>query len=255
MTPQKDDTHIETQRARFDKQADEYSTHHANPLAQEYRDRFIRPHLFDGSLKGQRVLDAMCGGGEETGFLISKGAIVQGLDLSSAFAANYEDRWGLSCTTASITDTGFDDESFDVVYICGGLHHIRPELSEAVDEVERILRAGGEFVFVEPNHDSWSDAIRRAWYRVDRRFGDDEAAISVDDDLRTLFSDRFEEISVHRGGNLAYLLVAQSFIVKTPRRFQQWTAGFLFRLEKLIHGTQIDPRFFVCGRFRKTDQS
>jgi SAM-dependent methyltransferase len=255
MTPPDDPTHIETQRARFDQQASDYSSHHSNPLAQEYRDRFIRPHLFDSSLEGRRVLDAMCGSGEETGFLLSAGAVVQGLDLSSAFATKYEDQWDLSCKTASITDTGFDDSSFDIVYICGGLHHIRPQLSETIDEVERILKPGGEFAFVEPNHDSWSDAIRRAWYRVDRRFGNDEAAISVDDDLKELFSDRFEEISIHQGGNLAYLLVAQSFIVRTPRRFQEKTAGLLFRLEKLIHGTPLDPRFFVCGRFQKVEQT
>ena len=137
--------------------------------------------------------------------------------------------------------------------MCGGLHQIRPLLTEAIDEIHRILVPGGLFVFVEPNHDSWSDRLRRIWYRFDRRFSDDEAAISIDDDLEPRFAARFRREVVHQGGNLAYLLVAQSFILRTPERFRQRSVGALFRAEEALHGTVLDPAFFVCGRYVKTD--
>lgn len=244
--------HLDAQADRFNAQAATYSDHHGNPLAQQYRDEFIRAHAFRNGLDGLDVLDAMCGSGEETGFLIANGANVQGVDISSAFAARYADRWGRPCATASITETGFPDESFDLVYVCGGLHHIRPLLSEAIDEIHRVLRPGGHFVFVEPNHDSWSDRLRRIWYRLDKRFGDDEAAVSVDDDLRPIFGDRFEEEVVRQGGNVAYILLAQSFIVRTPEAVRRRLVPALTWFERTVHGTPLDPKFFVCGRFRKT---
>ena len=111
--------HLDAQADRFNAQAATYSDHHGNPLAQQYRDEFIRAHAFRGGLDGLDVLDAMCGSGEETGFLIAQGANVQGVDISSAFAERYAERWGRPCATASITETGFPDESFDLVYVCG----------------------------------------------------------------------------------------------------------------------------------------
>ena len=101
--------HLDAQADRFNAQAATYSDHHGNPLAQHYRDEFIRAHAFRGGLDGLDVLDAMCGSGEETGFLIAQGANVQGVDISSAFAERYAERWGRPCATASITETGFPE--------------------------------------------------------------------------------------------------------------------------------------------------
>ena len=244
-------SHLDDQRRRFEEQAGEYSDHHSNALAQEYRDRFIRRRVVPDDLSGTHVLDAMCGSGEETGALLARGAAVQGLDLSPRFAEAYHDRWGLPCQTASITDTGFRDESFDAVYICGGLHHIVPQLSAAIDEVHRILRPGGLFIFVEPNSSSWTDRLRRVWYRIDRRFTDEEQAISVEADIGPLNRGRFDtEVAIEAGG-VAYLLVAQSFVLRTPQRFRDWVGPRLFRLEAALEGSHLDPRFFVCCRMRK----
>jgi len=48
-------------------------------------------------------------------------------------------------------DMPFDDASFDLVTSFGVLHHI-PNVTKVVDEVHRVLRAGGHFVLREPIH-------------------------------------------------------------------------------------------------------
>ena len=242
--------HLDAQADRFNAQAATYSDHHGNPLAQHYRDEFIRAHAFRGGLDGLDVLDAMCGSGKRQASSSPKGRTCRVWTSPASQSATQS--VGKPCATASITETSFPDESFDLVYVCGGLHHIRPLLSEAVDEIHRVLRPGGHFVFVEPNHDSWSDRLRRIWYRVDKRFGDDEAAVSVDEDLRPIFGDRFEQEVVREGGNVAYILLAQSFIVRTPESVRRRLVPTLTWIERAVHGTPLDPKFFVCGRFRKT---
>ncbi len=44
--------------------------------------------------------------------------------------------------------TKFDNNSFDIVYGTGILHHLNLKL--CLDEIERILKPGGKFVFIEP---------------------------------------------------------------------------------------------------------
>lgn len=245
--------HLESQRDRFESQSSDYSRHHLSSVAQEYRSRFIRKSLFPDEMKGLRVLDAMCGGGEETGAMIAVGAQVEGLDLASEFARKYTERWNRPCRVANIAATGYKSDSFDLVYVCGGFHHVRPQLTEVVDEIHRILRVGGHLILVEPNRDSWADLFRRIWYRFDRRFTAEEAAISVESDLLPLFEDKFVVEHIHQGGSLAYLLTAQSFILRFPQRLTSCYAPLLFWIEERLQGTVFDPRLFICGRFHKVE--
>ena len=46
----------------------------------------------------------------------------------------------------SIHNTKFLDNTFDAIYICGGLHHVLPLLNETMNEIHRILKPGGLFI-------------------------------------------------------------------------------------------------------------
>ena len=187
---------VAAQRERYDAEAVAYEQHHGDPINQKYRDCFVRKRLFSFGLAGQNVLEAMCASGMETGFLLDRKARVVGLDVSAANAELFRRRWNMSCHVCSIHATNFVDESFDVVYICGGLHHVLPILSESIAEVHRILKPGGRFCFLEPNRDTWLDLARRVWYRADSRFHDSERALSYGNDLRPYLEIGFEEESV-----------------------------------------------------------
>lgn len=242
---------LKDQADRYDREAQVHSEHMQDKWTQAYRDRFIRSY-FDGlDLEGARVLDAMCASGVETGYLIDRGANVVGLDISSENAKLYEQIWGLPCKVASVHETGYDDESFDAVYVCGGLHHILPLLDETIAEVHRILRPGGKFMFVEPNADSWVNSIRKVWYEKSETFGDDERAISYRDELEPRMAGRFSEESLKYGGNVAYLSVGQSHTLGIPKSLKGAVAAVTQPIERISTIVPVLPRLFFVGVWSK----
>ena len=135
------------QKKRYDAEAVQHSKHNNDKYTQMYRDEFIRAPLFKENLKGMYVLDAMCASGTETGYLIKRGADVVGIDVSQKNTEEYKKRWGKLCYLDSIHKTKFSDNTFDAVYICGGLHHVLPLLNETILEIYRILKPGGINVY------------------------------------------------------------------------------------------------------------
>jgi SAM-dependent methyltransferase len=242
---------ITEQQKRFDEQALEYNSHHNDPYSQAYRNRFIRSRLFNFSLKNFEVLDAMSASGTETGFLIQQGAKVIGLDISFENTKMYQQIWGLPCQNESIHQTSFEDNFFDVVYVCGGLHHILPILSETLTEIHRILKPQGFFCFVEPNQDTWLNKVRILWYKFDRRFGADESAISYNKQLKSFLKLGFKELSYQTGGNIAYLLISQSVIFKISLPLKKRLLGPIFFLENLLEKMPGCPQLFFCVVWQK----
>ncbi len=242
---------IEYQRKRYNSEALEHVRHHGDQYSQMYRTEFIRSKLFNFDLQGKIVLDAMCASGVETEYLISKGAIVTGLDISERNAEIYQEKWHRECIATSIHDTKLNQDSFDVVYIFGGLHHVIPCLGETIREVYRLLKPGGYFVFVEPNKDTWFNALRMLWYRFDSRFQKDEEALSYKNQLRPFLDLGFREVTSFKGGNIAYLLISQSLIIGTPKSWKKWLYPVLSNLERLITRIPIVPRLFLAAVWQK----
>lgn len=96
---------------------------------------------------GARLLEVGCGMGTDLLQFARGGALVTGIDLtprsiaiSRKHLALYE-KWGDFAISDGET-LPFADESFDVVYSNGVLHHT-PDTAGAVREVHRVLRPGG----------------------------------------------------------------------------------------------------------------
>lgn len=242
---------IEYQKQRYDGEAGDYQKHHGDYYSQLYRTEFIRNKLFKFGVETKIVLDAMCASGIETEYLISKNAQVTGLDISPRNAELYKERWQRECLATSIHDTGIESDTFDVVYIYGGLHHIIPCLGEAMREVHRILKPGGYFVFVEPNKDTWLNALRVAWYRLDDRFHETEEALSYSNNLKSYLDVGFQEVSAFVGGNIAYLVISQSLVLGTPLRWKRWLYPILAGLERIITPLPFMPKLYLAAAWRK----
>ena len=72
------------QRKHYDRIAQDYEAHYGDACSREYRRRFIYQPMFEGiDVAGMNVLDGMCGSGHTTEYLLSRGARVTGLDISS----------------------------------------------------------------------------------------------------------------------------------------------------------------------------
>jgi ubiquinone/menaquinone biosynthesis C-methylase UbiE len=124
------------------------------------------------SARGLRVLEIGCGLGTDGAQFAKAGAIYTGIDLTEAAVELARRRFELfdlpgAFRTADAENLDFADNSFDVVYSHGVLHHT-PDTERAVREVHRVLRPGGRAVVMLYHRDSYNYRIN---IRVLRRAG------------------------------------------------------------------------------------
>ena len=182
---------------------------------------------------------------------LSKNHDVTSVDISQKNVNEYNKRWGKSCFLNSIHKTDFSNNTFDAIYICGGLHHVLPLLNETILEIHRILKPGGLFYFVEPNKDTWVNKIRKLWYSIDSKFADDEEAISYNNTLKPFLSKGFKEKSLNFGGNIAYIVIAQSLALGIPKRYKKYLTPITFFLERVFSKLPIVPKLFFTAVWKK----
>jgi SAM-dependent methyltransferase len=101
--------------------------------------------------KGKRVLEIGLGQGADSEQIIRRGAIWSGLDLTPESVARVSTRLrvrGLSyerIECGSALAIPFEDNSFDIVFSHGVLHHI-PQVRAAQREIARVLKPGGRLI-------------------------------------------------------------------------------------------------------------
>lgn len=106
-----------------------------------------------GDIKGKKILDLGCGWAEAAVYFAKRGAIVTALDISSGMLESAKklarrENVSLSDRKASACRTGFDNETFDIVYAANLLHHVN--LEDTITEAFRVLKKGGIFVSWDP---------------------------------------------------------------------------------------------------------
>lgn len=99
---------------------------------------------------GRDVLEAGCGIATDGVNFARRGARYTGVDLSDSAVMLARQRFGAEglageILQASILDIPVADESQDLVYSNGVIHHV-PDTQRAVDEMWRVLRPGGRVV-------------------------------------------------------------------------------------------------------------
>jgi SAM-dependent methyltransferase len=224
------------QGAHYDRLAALYEEHATDPTTVRYRRRFIDGPLLRGiDVGGRRVLEALCGSGHSTEYLLELGANVTGLDVSERSIDLFRRKWtNCDAVVASILAPPIDDERFDVVVVVGGLHHVHPHVNEAVEQIWRLLKPDGCFCFCEPHAGSLIDVARRAWYAHDAMFESNERAIDVTA-LRAAHADRFEVVSEEYFGNLAHTLVLNSMVLRVPHWLKHAYAGPAMSIEARLN--------------------
>ncbi|HYE64982.1 MAG TPA: class I SAM-dependent methyltransferase [Pyrinomonadaceae bacterium] len=120
---------------------------------------------FQGA-RGLRVLEIGCGLGTDGAQFVRAGADYTGVDLTDAAVDLARLRFRLfdlpgTFQTADAENLDFADESFDLVYSHGVLHHT-PDAERAVREIHRVLRPCGRAVVMLYHRDSYN-------YRVNIR--------------------------------------------------------------------------------------
>lgn len=105
-----------------------------------------------GDVAGQRILELGCGGGQCSIAFARQGALAAGIDLSDeqiAFARRLATQHGVSVAFEqgdAVDLARFGPASFDIVFSAYALHYV-PDMERCLDEVSRVLAAGGLLVF------------------------------------------------------------------------------------------------------------
>ena len=222
------------QREYYNRIAANYDAHYSTKEALHYRYQVFDNFLKGNDFNGLKVLDAMCGGGENSGFFLAKGADISGVDISSEQCRFYRNRFpAADCRCESILQTSFPDNSFDFI-ITESLHHLPPQVDKGINEMVRILRPGGRLLIWEPSSGSFLDLIRKIWYRLDNvYFQDNEGSI----DFSTLAQEHQNHLQLLQhmyGGNLANLFVLSSMQFRIPTAWVQYYAPLLLPLDRFI---------------------
>lgn len=100
--------------------------------------------------RGRKVLEIGCGLGTDGAQFAEAGADYTGVDLTEAAVDLARRRFELfdlpgKFQTADAENLAFPDDSFDLVYSHGVLHHT-PETGKAIQEIHRVLRPQGRAV-------------------------------------------------------------------------------------------------------------
>jgi SAM-dependent methyltransferase len=105
------------------------------------------------NVAGKQVLEIGLGEGADSERLIREGAHWSGVDLTTESVLRVRTRLSLrdlpygELRQGSALQLPFPDNSFDMVFSHGVLHHI-PDIKRAQQEIHRVLRPGGELVMM-----------------------------------------------------------------------------------------------------------
>ena len=133
-----------------------------------YKHHFYLKPLFQwmGQQKPSgKLLEVGCGMGTDSIQLAREGFDVHGVDLTENAIDLAQKRFSLyeqkgSFQVGDAENLPFDDDTFDIVYSFGVLHHT-PDTQKSIDEVYRVLKPGGLAVIMLYNTASFNYVIHR----------------------------------------------------------------------------------------------
>jgi ubiquinone/menaquinone biosynthesis C-methylase UbiE len=205
-----------------------------------------------------RVLEIGCGLGTDGAQFAKAGADYTGIDLTDAAVELSRRRFELSdlkgtFRTADAEKLDFPDNSFDLVYSHGVLHHT-PDIERAIDEVHRVLKPGGRAVVMLYHRDSYNyriniSLLRRAgvhllkWNAglklVQLVTGEPESSLRehsrrLNSDTSYLSSQEFLSQNTDGAGNPLARVYSRSEAARLFRNFSQTTLKIYFLNKRWI---------------------
>ncbi len=101
--------------------------------------------------RGKRVLEIGLGQGADAEQIVNRGGKYSGVDLTDESVKRVKMRFSLhrleyeTIERSNALQLPFDDDTFDIVFSHGVLHHI-PEIKKAQTEIARVLKPDGKLV-------------------------------------------------------------------------------------------------------------
>jgi SAM-dependent methyltransferase len=168
--------------------------------AHRYATEWHIPEAADfAGARGLRVLEIGCGIGTDGAQFAKAGAQYTGVDLTDAAIDLARKRFEIDglrgdFRVADAENLDFADESFDLVYSHGVLHHT-PDTARAVREIHRVLKPGGRAIVMLYHRGSYNYRIGiRVLRRAGARLLRSEGGIKI---VHALTSEPIESLQEH----------------------------------------------------------
>jgi ubiquinone/menaquinone biosynthesis C-methylase UbiE len=154
----------------------------------------------------EELLDIGCGTGFFLAELVEKHPRAIGFDISHAMLKVSEQYVpGARVVTGDAERMPFADESFDVVFCKGSLHHMRDHVG-FLSDCRRLLRADGVLIMSEPCNDNPIIRLARAiLYKRSEHFDEGDQGFTRKGILKLCEQAGFEMTTVKKYGVLAYV--------------------------------------------------
>ena len=174
------------------------------------------------------ILDYGCGAGNSLEKVIHyKPKKITGIDISEVSIQKAKSKIASSQIAVELEvdnceKTKFKNNRFDIIYGTGILHHLN--LKACLDEIERILKPGGKFVFIEP---LGTNPVINLYRKLTPKSRSVDEHPLVNNDFK-LIQNKFSKINIKYYGFLTliffpfYRSLKNSFIFKVLKNLDQY---------------------------------
>ena len=213
------------QQEHYDQIAEAYSANLGYPHTQEYTDYLDRVLREEVGESGLGVCGEFCCGTGEAFSLFEKNIdIGVGVDVSSSMLAKAQQSFqgsSLTFVQGDATRLPLGDNLFDSVVMLGGIHHV-PDREALFQQVFRVLKPGGVFIFREPVSDFWLwRALRAIIYRLSPMLDHEtERPLRYSETVPVLESAGFSSVTWRTCGFLGFCLFMNSDVLFVNRVFR-----------------------------------
>jgi SAM-dependent methyltransferase len=244
------------QKELFEDIHDKYYESVDDPVAIRYKEKYVYNRILDFLGPGQSVIELASGIGTTVGWLRRQRTDLQiaGCDISERAVEDFRRIQQAPCHVADLTKPFKLDQTYDVVLIMGGIHHLVADLDAAFANIRGLLKPGGRIIMAEPNADYFLQPVRNLWYKIDKSNFDaaNEHALSHDKLIAQYGKDYDLDGVIYLGGIANYFLVL-NYILRIPNSLKEFIARPLMFVERLYHklpGKLPYASFIACWKLR-----
>lgn len=181
-------------RADWDRYADEYQATHGSFLGDDgflWGPEGVREDHVGalGEVAGRRVLELGCGAGQCSRWVLRRGGLPIGLDVSMRqlqHSRRIDEHLGTRVPTvlAGAARIPFADRSFDVVFSAFGALQFIADADALIGEIARVTRPGGRLAFSVTHPTRWMfpDDPGEGGLTADRSYWDRTPYVELDDE-------------------------------------------------------------------------